>query len=251
MKPIRSFTSLVVAGVCHGSAWLVMTGLAVAQPPFPDGGTFGPPRGPQLPESPYYQPLNQHTPPGVAGQWAGALRRADSLYFQPVRISLPGGGKVTFLDTARGQQQTLNSPAQAGLTVGPVYRIILSDMPEFPGVVLYPTLELIDRLHPPADLRQKYPIPVDLTEDDIQQAIRDHLVTKIIYIEQPDLADPVAQRERIREENIPLNKNLMTEADLRGRPCMYLRIGGRIPSPQELNANPLQIPGPVEFAPPR
>ena len=118
--------------LCSGSAWLG-TAHVQAQPPFP--------------ESPYYQPLNQNTPPGVAGQWAGALRRADPFCFQPVRVSLPGGGQVTFLDTARGQQQTLASPAQAGLLVGPLYRLVISDMPEFPGVMLYPTVELIDRLH--------------------------------------------------------------------------------------------------------
>ncbi len=218
--------------LCSGSAWLG-TAHVQAQPPFP--------------ESPYYQPLNQNTPPGVAGQWAGALRRADPFCFQPVRVSLPGGGQVTFLDTARGQQQTLASPAQAGLLVGPLYRLVISDMPEFPGVMLYPTVELIDRLHPPAELRQKYPIPVELTEDDIRQAMNDQLVTKIVYIEQPDLAAPIQQTGRIREENIPQNKNLMTEADLRGRPCLYLRIGGRIPSPQELTSNPLQVPAPVEF----
>jgi len=203
---------------------------------------------PPMPESRYYQPLNQSSPPGVPGIWAGAIGRADMTYFQPVQIKLPSTGKVTFIDTARGQQQTLPTPAQAGILVGPLYRIRISDMPEFPGVELYPTLELIDRLHPPAALKQKYPIPVELSEADILQAMEDSLVTKIVYLEQPDLAAPFAQGDRIREETMPQNKNLLTEADLRGRPVLYLRVGGRIPSAQELMGNPYVAPAPVEFS---
>lgn len=214
---------------------LTWTNSASAQPPFPD--------------SPYYQPLNQTTPPGVAGQWAGALGRADMTYFQPVLITLPGGGKVTFIDTARGYTQAYNSPAQAGLLVGPLYRVKISEMPKFPGVELYPSLELIDRLHPPASLKQQFPIPIELTEADIELAIKDQLVTKILYLEQPDLAAPIQQTSGIREENIPQNKNLLTEADLRGRPVMYLRIGGRIPAPQELMGNPAYPPAPLELTP--
>ena len=203
---------------------------------------------PPLPESPYYHPLSQTTPPGTPGLWAAGMRRADMHYFQPVQIKLPSTGKVTFIDTARGQQQTVASPAQAGILVGPLYRICISEMPEFPGVELYPTLELIDRLHPPAALKHKYPIPIELTEADILQALEDHLVTKIVYIEQPDLAAPFAQGDRIREETLPQNKNLLTEADLRGRPVLFLRVGGRIPSAQELQGNPYVAPAPVEFS---
>ena len=96
-------------------------------------------------------------------------------------------------------------------------------------------------------MKQEYPLPVEITEADIRQAMQEQLVTKIVYIEQPDLAAPFAQTNGIREENIPLNKNLMTEADLRGRPVMYLRLGSRIPSQQELMGNPMLAPAPVQF----
>lgn len=226
------FHAILPAAVAAGGVFLA-TSSASAQPPFP--------------QSPYYQPLNQTTPPGVAGQWAGALGRADMRYFQPVQITVPGGGDVTFYDTATGRQQTMHTPAKAGVLVGPLYRMKITNMPNFPGVELYPSIELVDRLHPPPHLKQEYPLPVEITEDDIRQAMQEQLVTKIVYIEQPDLAAPFAQTNGIREENIPLNKNLMTEADLRGRPVMYLRLGSRIPSQQELMGNPMLAPAPVQF----
>ncbi len=201
---------------------------------------------PQLPESQYYQPLNQMTPPGVAGLWAGAMGRADMHYFQPVQVRLPKGGQVTFYHPETRQPLTVPSPAQAGFFVGPVYRFKISNLPDFPGVELFPTIELVDRLHPPPHLRQKYPIPLDLTQEDIELAVRDQLVTKILYIEQPDLALPEPEGDLIREENIPQNRNLMSEADMRGRPVMILRIGGRIPSPQELADPRITPPAPIE-----
>ncbi|MCA8988438.1 MAG: hypothetical protein KDA78_12385 [Planctomycetaceae bacterium] len=204
---------------------------------------------PPLPQSPYYHPLDQTTPPGMAGIWAGALGRADCHYFQPVQFRLPRGGDVSVLDPVSRTMQPLPPGAQAGLLVGPVYRIRIANLPDYPGVELYPTLELIDRLHPPAALRTQFPVPVELSEDEIRDAVEDRLVTKIIYLEQPDLALPEAEKDRIREESIPQNRNLMTEADLRGRPILIFRVGGRIPSPQEMADPRMPPPAPLEIIP--
>lgn len=203
----------------------------------------------QFTGQPHYQPLNQATPPGVAGQWAGALGRADMHYFQPVQIKLPGGGKVTLTQPQTRQKYDLSAPAQAGFLVGPLYRFRISEIPEFPGVELYPSIELIDRLHPPAELKQKYPVPIEITREDIVSAMNDRLVTKIIYLEQPELAIPKSQQGSIHEERVSQSKNLMTEADLRGRPVVILRLGGRIPSPEEMYADPMRPPAPIELTP--
>src|SRR5690606_21111889 len=102
-------------------------------------------------------------------------------------------------------------------------------MPEFPGVELYPTVEILDRLHPPVDLANEFPIPVELTLTEIETVLRDQMVTKVIYLEQPDLAIPVEQANGIHTEDLPATVNLLKAADLRGRPMAILRIGGRIP----------------------
>ncbi len=228
---------LVLLGTCYV---LFAATIVEAQPQF---------RGPQFQGSPYYHPLNQTTPPGVAGQWAGALGRADGRYFQPVQIRLPGGGKVTVTEPQTRQKHDLKAPAQIGCLVGPLYRFRISEIPEFPGVDLYPSIELLDRLHPPAGLKQKYPLPIEITAADIQAAMNDRLVTKIIYLEQPDLAVPQAEQGSIHEEVISQSRNLMTEADLRGRPVVILRIGGRIPSPEEMYGDPTKPPAPIELYP--
>lgn len=228
---------LVLLGTCYV---LFAATIVEAQPQL-NGARFN--------GSPYYHPFSQTTPPGVAGQWAGALGRADGHYFQPVQIRLPNGGKITVTQPQNRQKYDLNSPARLGCLVGPLYRFRISEIPDFPGVELYPSIELLDRLHPPAGLKLKYPLPVEITAADIQAAMNDRLVTKIIYLEQPDLAIPGAQQGSIHETAIPQSKNLMTEADLRGRPVVILRLGGRIPNPEEIYADPTKPPAPIELYP--
>ncbi|QDV52090.1 hypothetical protein Enr17x_41490 [Gimesia fumaroli] len=177
----------------------------------------------------FYHPLNQRTPPGVAGQWAALSGQVQAGYIQPMKFSLPSKGTVTFFDGGPQQRIQKASPAPIGFAVGYVYRVKLSGMPEFPGVELYPTIELIDRLHPPAGLAEQYPIPVTFTQEDIELALSGRMVTKVVYLERPQTAVP-AKFDRQPTQAITAQKNLIAEADLLGRPMLILRMGGRLPS---------------------
>lgn len=175
-----------------------------------------------------YEPLNQRTPPGIAGDWAGILRRADAVYLQPVRVELPTKGRVAVYRTPQ-QPVELDAPAQVGVAVGHTYRLRLSRMPEFPGVELYPSLEVLDRLHPPTGKVQEVPVPVPVTQQEIEQALAGRLVTKVVYLEQPQLAGLRGHDKAFSVLTVPARSNLLAEADRRGRPMLILRLGGRLP----------------------
>ncbi|MCR9233866.1 MAG: hypothetical protein NXI29_22945 [bacterium] len=177
----------------------------------------------------FYHPLNQRTPPGVAGQWAALSGQVQEGYIQPMRVSLPSKGTVTFYVNGPGQTIRKASPAPIGFAVGYVYRVKISDMPEFPGVELYPSIELIDRLHPPAGLAEQYPVPVSITEEDIELVMSGRMVSKVVYLERPQTAVPATYQKQ-PTQSISAQKNLIAEADLLGRPMLILRIGGRLPS---------------------
>ncbi|MCH9656741.1 MAG: hypothetical protein K0U86_17000 [Planctomycetes bacterium] len=177
----------------------------------------------------FYHPLNQRTPPGVAGQWAAISGQVQAGYIQPMQVSLPSKGVVTFYAGSVDRKIQKASPAPIGFSVGYVYRIKISGMPEFPGVELYPTIELIDRLHPPAGLAETYPVPVSLNPEDIELALSGRMVTKVVYLERPQTAVP-AKFERQPTLAITAKKNLIAEADLLGRPMAIIRMGGRLPS---------------------
>lgn len=192
-----------------------------------------------------HQPLNHNLPPGVAGYWAGALGRATPGYLQPVRVELPTKGNVTFIDVRRGKHRTAAAPALARFGVGFVYRFQISDMPEFPGVSLYPSVEVIDRLHPPRGKADEFPIPLQFTADEIALAAAGRMVTKVVYLEQPQLAVP--DKRPLPTASISPHRNLLLEADRRGRPMAIIRLGSRLPDVNTGDrffgrGGPLQLP---------
>ena len=113
--------------------------------------------------------------------------------------------------------------------MGSIYRIKISDLPDFPGAELYPTVELIDRLHPPRGREIEFAIPILLTAEEIAMALEGRLVTKVIYLEQPDRAAPVRNTNAARNRVAEPRENLLAIADEAGRPMVIVRVGGRLP----------------------
>lgn len=192
-------------------------------------------------------PLNHRLPTGTAGRWAVATQPQRFGHYQPVKIQLPSAGHVTFFQGNSQNAVLTQSPAQAGMVVGHTYRVRVSGMPEYPGVELFPTIEILDRLHPPEGHANEFPIPIEITAEEIEVVRQDRMVTKVVYLEQPDLAAPVEQGERIRIEDLAASRNLLKAADQRGRPMAIIRIGGRLPDPNsELDVfysqSPIEIP---------
>ena len=103
-------------------------------------------------------------------------------------------------------------------------------MPDLPGVEIYPTIEIIDRLHPPVGKKHDFPIPVYIDRDDIESAITGNLVTRVVYIEQPQLAAPFALDSSTRVRTLLPAQNVLAQADRYGRPAVIVRVGGRLPS---------------------
>lgn len=175
-------------------------------------------------------PLNQMSPPGMSAQWATNIGRAKPAHFQPVRVILPAAGSVTFYEAANRPIE-LAAPAQAGLLVGNVYRLKVSGLEDFPGVDFYPSIELMDRLHPPTGREEDFPIDFEFTPEEFEWAANGRLVTKVIYLEQPERVPTVILDSLQRIQTIEPSRNALAEADSLGRPMAIVRLGGRTPDP--------------------
>jgi hypothetical protein len=189
------------------------------------------PAAAQLPPGqPGWNPLNQHMPPGWNADLLVKAGVIDPAWLQPIRVELPSEGTVQLFS---GQPQPVlaaKSPAQFSVSVGHFYRLRVADLPELPGVELYPSVEILDRLHPPPGLEQKFPIPLVLDAADLQAAADGLLVTRVIYLERPQTAagdDPLRREEPL---TFPSGDNLVAAAALHGRPMAIVRMGGRTPS---------------------
>lgn len=179
----------------------------------------------------YYQPLSQHSPPGQTAAWMNAIRRYDPTWLQPLLLQIPGGGQVEVFSGSHQPVGAGQTPVLAAVSAGHLYRLRISNMPDFPGLELYPTIELVDHLHPPAGREDEFPIPIVFAERDLVAAERGQLVTRVIYLEQPQLAQQLDPLRREVPQAVRPQDNALWEADRLGRPMAIIRIGGRRPSP--------------------
>ena len=193
-------------------------------------------------------------PPGAIGSLR--LHRGGPLlgYFQPVRIRAPHGARIALGMEASSGAFESEAPAPdavppndflVGMYIGPVYRLTVTNIPNHPGLEIFPTVELIDRLYPPAGLALRYPIPIELTLEELELAAGGAFVTRIIFVEDPQQALPVVYDHKGDQPwmEAPPGEDPLVTADRFGRPVAILRIGGRVPS--DLGASAPHEPPPM------
>lgn len=180
-----------------------------------------------LPRTNYLQRAD--LPPGHVGQ-AQLLRSADFRgYFQPVAMIVPGGARVAVAQPG-GFSAPVRQRLTVGLQIGQVYRFQVSSIKLNEGREVYPSVEVINRLHPPRGQELRFPIPIEITEEELELALKGAFITRVIYLETPDLASPLAkipgepQLTQVGGKDDPLEV-----ADRLGRPMAIVRIGSRTP----------------------
>jgi hypothetical protein len=133
--------------------------------------------------------------------------------------------------------ENVASDVVVGMQIGPVYRLQIGNIPNNPGIDLYPTIEVVDRLYPPPCLELRYPIPVEFTENELELAARGAFVTRIVYVEDPSQALPIAYKADAEQTwaEAPKGEDPLVEADRRGRPVAIVRIGSRVPGSGSIN----------------
>ena len=126
----------------------------------------------------------------------------------------------------------------------------MTDVPELPGETLFPSVELVDRLHPPLGLASAFPLPISVTRREAELAAEGVLVTKVVYLEDPLTAPITDFVGPLRRTDLPPNADALTDADARGRVIAIVRLGGRTPEGGAIEPAFYGTGGPVLPAPP-
>ena len=169
-------------------------------------------------------------PPGEIG--AIQLSRKPELrgLWQAVEIRGPKGMRINMADAGQFAPE-LPEPARIAVMIGSVYRMRITGIPNEPDMELFPTLEVIDRTHPPAEREHRFPIPIEIDEDDLADAARGELVMRVIYLEDNQIAEPVDTSGKAqRVLDLQSHQDALRMADQLGRPLAILRIGSRVPN---------------------
>jgi hypothetical protein len=167
--------------------------------------------------------------PGAIGMQQ--LQRGGPLpgYFQPIQIRGPQGSQVSVAvnDQFVAPQ---NSPMKTAMLVGLVYRLRVTGIPKHEGEELYPTVEVINRLYPPVGEELKFPVPIELNQEDLDAALTGRFITRIVYVENPRQAYPHSEDPNAQEcFDVSAKDDPLATADHLGRPIAIVRIGGRTP----------------------
>ncbi len=164
-----------------------------------------------------YRPTSNPTAP--AGQLPPLLY---------VKLLGPKGMQVTFFREDL-QPHTFDVPCSVGLRPGYSVRLAISGIPGHPGAIFFPTLEVHGSLALANPLRSAdFPAALVFTGEDFARSAADVLVKKVIVLERPDNAVPVATApDAPFEILIAPNRNALWEAQLRGQPLLVLQMGER------------------------
>jgi hypothetical protein len=197
--------------------------------------------------------------PGVGGPGPGVLQPASALMggMGPMGPMGPGGpgmcgpggpggvcgigagtSQIAFLGVEGGEvawdttgqcmfdSSPLVMPGRQNFSQGAIYRLKLTNIPDRPGVELYPTLEVAP-VTPRTDAYLAHsPIPVQFTDEDLDQILAGNFVTKVIYLPDPEFQDlAMSGVSELVSTRLDPGVDPIAEADRRGSILAILRIG--------------------------
>ncbi len=182
------------------------------------------------------RPMPEVLQPGMGAPVPAPLVAARFIAPQGVRVTAYPGSPIS---------KMFDAPAVMGLRPGYVYRFELSNLPYHPGVSLYPEVEVRGTLVPRPGMKyMDYPIPITLSQPDIEKVLKGSVITKVIYLEDPDKALP-AEVGRNAPVEMPNDTDdaAIKAALANGRLMAIVRVGNLKPTAEQLR--PYAIDGTI------
>ena len=176
-------------------------------------------------------------PPGEAAHFYQQADPSLIGHIQPVQLIAPANTTVEVGDAASSFGQAQATQMTVAMGIGYVYRFKLSNLPlpEAAGKTLYPSIEVIGKLKPPAGLENDFPVQVVVTRDDIDLALTGRMVTRVIYLEDSRATLPHLHIEAEQPSvDVSRGQDPLRAAEQLGRPMAILRMGSRVPMENEV-----------------
>ena len=176
------------------------------------------------------------SPPGIPGAVAavGALTGQPAGYTNArteIRFVGPAGMKIAWYaprsDGRPGfSSQYLEAPARYNFLQASIYRLKLSDIPNRPGVDLYPTLEVPPATYKTSTFLAHSSVPLSFTEEDFEQVAAGNFVVKVIYLPDPQFQDLAATGpDEVVSSRLEPGADPILEAKRRGSILAIVRLG--------------------------
>jgi hypothetical protein len=122
----------------------------------------------------------------------------------------------------------LTVPGRQNFPQNGIYRMKITNMGGREGVELYPTLEIGPTTPRTEAFLAHNAIPVQFTEEDLDQVLAGNFVTKVIYLPDPEFQElALAGVETLVSTRLDPGVDPITEADRRGAILAVIRLGNK------------------------
>lgn len=228
-----------------GTLLVVCVGCHVDGRSFEDTGEFHAPPAARLQRP---GPMIDGPGPGVMPMQSAPGPRAFATRQTQIRFISPLGMSIGWKVGDSYAENQLVVPATYDFVQGVTYRLKLTAIAGREGMTLYPTLQVYPA-HGNTDAYLSHnSVPLELTDEDLDQIRSNNFVTKVIYLPDPrhqELA--VAGVEMLVSTRLDPGVDPVSEADRRGTIMAVLRVGNM--DMQTATANPAKGAGAARLGP--
>ena len=177
---------------------------------------------------------NLYGPPpgGMPPREAGGMNRRFPNVRSQIAFVNPVGMKVGWESSVGGPTRTflpgqLTVPGRYNFDQSGIYRLKLTEVPGYPGVPFYPTLEIAPSTPRTDAYLTHNAIPIEFTDEDFDQVSAGNFVTKVIYLPDPQYQElAIAGVETLVSTRLDPGVDPVAEADRRGTILAIIRLGG-------------------------
>jgi len=158
--------------------------------------------------------------PGCGPMGPGVTSQVAFLGAEGSEVSWDVSGQGLF------DSSPLVMPGRQNFSQGAIYRLKLTNLSDREGVELYPTMEIAP-VTPRTDAYLAHsPIPIEFTDEDLDQVQSGNFVTKVIYLPDPEFQElALSGVETLVSTRLDPGVDPIAEADRRGSILAILRIG--------------------------
>ena len=160
--------------------------------------------------------------PAVGMGLTGATSQIAFIGQEGMRVNWDVGAAGMF------DSEPLIVPGRYNFGQGAIYRLKLTEIPNRPGVELYPTLEIAPATPRTEAYLAHNAIPFQLTDEDLDQVTSGNFVTKVIYLPDPEFQElALAGVETLVSTRLDPGVDPVVEADRKGSILAIIRVGNK------------------------
>ena len=166
--------------------------------------------------------------PGVLPRLAPRPARSFQASSTQLRFVHPRGMTIAWKISDGFAENQLTTPARYDFGQGATYQLKLTGIEGREGLTLYPSLQVYPA-HPNTYAYLSHSsVPIELTDEDLDQLKANNYVTKVIYLPDPKFQDlAVAGLDEIVSSRLDPGQDPVAEADRRGTIMVVLRVGNK------------------------